>query len=82
MKRTETCGIGLENRYALSDRRRRIEGLAHLSRMRDNVSCGRVAQLDRASAFEAEGYWFEPSRAHHLPLGVPPLPAMQSEPAF
>ncbi len=24
-----------------------------------------VAQLDRASASEAEGYWFDPSRAHH-----------------
>src|SRR5262245_20207578 len=47
-----------------------------------------VAQLDRASASEAEGCWFEPSRAHYTyrvfeqsrtvpnsgtPLGTPPL---------
>src|SRR5579862_2181106 len=33
--------------------------------VRDNTWHGRVAQLDRASAFEAEGCRFEPRRAHH-----------------
>ena len=36
-----------------------------------------VAQLDRVSASEAEGHWFDSSRARHLKLmkrALPPVP--------
>ena len=33
---------------------------------RDKLFDGPVAQLDRASAFEAEGWGFEPLRAHYF----------------
>src|SRR5262249_197642 len=42
-------------------------------RISDNGQSGRVAQLDRASAFEAEGYRFESCRAHHVFNGLEPL---------
>ena len=34
------------------------------------AACGPVAQLDRASAFEAEGCWFDSSRAHQFSTQV------------
>jgi hypothetical protein len=74
-----TAGGPGDRRFSPHVRLRRQECLCYKNAAvvpRDKLFDGPVAQLDRASAFEAEGWGFEPLRAHHLIVNTVALELM------